>query len=536
MASTNADAIRATKRKLDQAFLILDDAVNSKEPADNPPPKRIHTSGSLYSTLAKYGIKFNSKTQPRHPAEHLLNSTPNLSAILSRTASRIRRVPPFRLGNQSSPFSPLPITAEYRPSSVSSFLARLATFKLSTYSNKPVAIDAVAASKCGWINDGKDRLVCSLCKSSWVVARREGMTREAANALLEKQRVSLVEAHKDGCPWKRRQCDDSIYCVPLQTPAVLVRVLKQNANALDPLLGGVVIKHPLAMKQLESLHAVIASFALTSPFEPHPQEGCSASRPTSPTPEDGEPSHNAVLTALFGWSIIPSTIFETPPGRTRASSVASSVTPPRTPSISRTGPYLTSPTTTPPSISMLSLNGAKPPSHENALLHCPLCQRRVGLWAFAPQSKVPAASSTIPEASIDTSAAAQRPQRPFDLVKEHRSFCPYVVRSTVVPSLPISPSATVLSRSSASGHERTISSASLPGTSGGNIEGWRAVLTIILRYDMKQRLVYDPLSSETADQAFDNEPMEIGAVKAMVNEVKSRGGRDLLMYVRNLLG
>ncbi len=28
-----------------------------------------------------------------------------------------------------------------------------------------------------------------------------------ANALVEKQRVQLVDMHKDGCPWKTGQCD-----------------------------------------------------------------------------------------------------------------------------------------------------------------------------------------------------------------------------------------------------------------------------------------------------------------------------------------
>lgn len=114
---------------------------------------------------------------------------------------------------------------EYRPSSTTSFLKRLSTYTLATYYNKPAAIDAVAATKCGWINEGKDRLICNICGISWVVIGREGMNKDAgmfihgsagqyseltiiiANTLLEKQRAQLVEAHKDGCPWKIRQCD-----------------------------------------------------------------------------------------------------------------------------------------------------------------------------------------------------------------------------------------------------------------------------------------------------------------------------------------
>ncbi|KAF8273237.1 hypothetical protein EI94DRAFT_1716198 [Lactarius quietus] len=54
----------------------------------------------------------------------------------------------------------------YRPSSTQSLLECLATYKLNTYANKPSAIDAVAAAKRGWVNDGKDRLVCGICKVS----------------------------------------------------------------------------------------------------------------------------------------------------------------------------------------------------------------------------------------------------------------------------------------------------------------------------------------------------------------------------------
>lgn len=82
-----------------------------------------------------------------------------------------------------------------------------------------------------------------------------------ANALVEKQRTSLVEAHKHGCPWKTRQCDRefhhvdfflaltqneaSIYRIPLQHPTATVKGLKAVAIFLPELLKDVIIKHPL---------------------------------------------------------------------------------------------------------------------------------------------------------------------------------------------------------------------------------------------------------------------------------------------------
>lgn len=92
--------------------------------------------------------------------------------------------------------------------------------------------------------------------------------------------------------------------------------------------------------------------------------------------------------------------------------------------------------------------------------------------------------------------------RQIDLLKEHRPYCPYVVKSTVVPSLPV-PSST---EASGAGHGRGISggsfgsagsgsSVSLSGMGAGMgqgqgaypMEGWKAVLTIVLRYRMEAR-------------------------------------------------
>ncbi|KAF8623648.1 hypothetical protein AX17_007347 [Amanita inopinata Kibby_2008] len=518
-------AIRSTKRKLDQAFHVLDAAVGTTETLDHPPSKKIHTSRSLYSTLAKYGIKTKeTKPSPIYHPESLSKSTPHLSAILSRAASRTKKNISLRFGGQSTvPAPALSGMAEYRPSSTTSFLSRLATYKLSTYANKPAAIDAVATAKCGWINDGKDRLVCGLCKSSWVVAGREGMSREAANALVEKQRHSLVEAHKDGCPWKSRQCDDSIYRIPLQSPAAMLKDLKTNAVSLGPLMEDVNVKHPLTAKQLNSLRAVTASLIITEVMESDYQER-SASRPCSPVPVHSEPTENPILASLFGWSVLPPTTVAISSRRTslsRASSVAPSATPPRMSFSSPTAfaPYSKTPT---------RILGKNMTIRDNALLYCSLCQRRVGLWAFAPHPADEAAPALGIEPR-DTSKQKTPSQRPFDLLKEHRSFCPYVVRSTVIPSLPIESAPTsCANQSGKSSHERSVSSACLSGTISGNLEGWRAVLTTVLRYGMKQRVTNTIPDNEIHTENGVSEPMEVDAVKAMVTGVKSRGGRDLL--------
>jgi len=134
-------------------------------------------------------------------------------------------------------------------------------------------------------------------------------------------------------------------------------------------------------------------------------------------------------------------------------------------------------------------------------------------------------------------------QRQFDLLKEHRSYCPYVVKSTVVPSLPSFNAAA----SSANGASGAPGTAAAPlNHPSGPLEGWRAVLAVLLRYGMaqRQRAEHDVLKRVTsggpaagtgAAEEAEEEQAELDNVKAMVDGVKQCGGRDLMRYVRGLL-
>ncbi|KAG6837242.1 hypothetical protein H0H93_012637 [Arthromyces matolae] len=563
---------RCWQRKLDDAFQSLDNAVSSPEIQLPPPQKRPNTIRSLYSTLAKYGIKRKeSQPEPSQAPEQLLpttsKSTPHLSAIVARAAARTRKALPFKFSSSSSA-PPLPPTADYRPSSLTTFLARLSTFKLSTYANKPSSIDAVAASKCGWTNDGKDRLVCGLCRASWIVVGRDGMNKDAANSLLEKQRTSLVDAHKDGCPWRTRQCDASIYCIPLQSPANMVKDIKDNALALDTYLRNIEIKHPLTSTQISSLQSTLSAVTVhtDTPSQPLNTDNLNPSDQdegnvflTTSSENENTPSNSAILTSLFGWSIAP----PTPPEQsrktslTRASSISS--TAPHTPSISRSSsvrPMSPVPFSSPSVRQGTPATPTRLPSSQftfrmssnvnvksDTILHCTLCQRRIGLWAFTPEVSTTTTTTELPS---DSDTAMQSPagsppkksatRRLFDVLKEHRAYCPYVVRSTTVPTLPVPPPSVPTGSSASLPRPSTASTASLVHNQNTVLEGWRAVLTVVLRYGVvqKHRLGLDfaeRLRGDTADES-----MEVDGVKAMVAGVKKRGGKDLLQYVKGLLG
>jgi len=233
-----------------------------------------------------------------------------------------------------------------------------------------------------------------------------------------------------------------------------------------------------------------------------------------------EPSEAAALTALFGWTLPPHPTEDkettqrtssVAPSISRASSVVSlrnerNTTPQLAPSISR-----------PPSP---SVSGIHPPQQkrDTSLLYCKMCQRRVGLWAFGPQAV----------------EKENRPQRQFDLLKEHRPYCPYVVRSTIVPSFPMP-----------SGHSAVLNGANgnANGIVGGGlqdapIEGWRAMLSIVLK--TRKRSFYGtgrnmsttgPVApgetSGSAESFVTADHMEVDHVEVMVEGVKKRGVRFL---------
>lgn len=67
---------------------------------------------------------------------------------------------------------PTPSLETVDPTSQSALKKRLATFKIASYSEKPQAIDTLAAARHGWSNmkqGERERLFCEACKALWKV-------------------------------------------------------------------------------------------------------------------------------------------------------------------------------------------------------------------------------------------------------------------------------------------------------------------------------------------------------------------------------
>lgn len=339
--------------------------------------------------------------------------------------------------------------------------------------------------------------------------------------------------------------------------------------------------------------------------------------------EPEEPSEAAALISLFGWSLATTSKSSdsrtSTPITTRATSVVAGRSVPGTPRRVSFGALPTEPNTpftaraspvTIPSVSNMIYHRGSQKDRDTGLLHCVLCQRKVGLWAFMPPVLLrPEASSPVKLENPETPGLASGArsqlverrmsqlmrQRPFDLLKEHRPYCPYVVRSTSIPTLSTSfppDPARPDNRASAPTRSNSIISFNFSftprnapqyptnPTEPGMVEGWRAILTVVLRNGLGRRqrqrirsvnshaMNFSPGTTsngpgipnvgeagtngqESNTDTEDLDTMEMNRIDAMVENVKAHGvskfiivlnsyidlfkqGRDLLKYVKSL--
>ncbi|QRV75073.1 C3HC zinc finger-like protein [Ceratobasidium sp. AG-Ba] len=601
---------RITKRKLQDALDVLDDATGSgpaharrhgEGDARPSPLKRANTS--IYSSLAKYGIHVGRKPGNKQESGSTLSRLFNKRSSVQLSRAQSTRASPdtpahrpsishpfalapntslsentasvsaqFTFAPPASVATPIPVPL-YRPASAPDFLDRLSTFKLSTYRDKPPAIDAVAAARCGWRNQGgKDRLSCNVCGAAWIVGPTTGMTRDAASALIARHVACLVDGHKSSCPWRLRQCDPNIYRLPLKSSSALTRDVLKRATALSRAVERVAIKHPLTSIQLDALVAIVNDPELTHP-DTAPFDSATQIPPSHHGPDL---SHNAVVLALFGWEQLAAPMAKQSSSsldltRNRSTSRLGHTRSPSGPGSGRSTPVPHGQVTVErkASGSVRSVTFADGPSqrrfgkgreegnalsaiesssgddvslsaHEHdidstplksrthalrreatsssghsdlpskdEMVYCSLCQRRVGLWAFlspsfmVPPDNPPPGSGDEPIPTVIKSA----PARTLDVLREHRSFCPYVIRTTPL----------------------TIPSNDDPST---EVEGWKAILGIILRSKRGGSTSTGANESGSAEPT----PGQTGAESA-VNRVKHSpsGSRDLLRYVKGLL-
>lgn len=186
-------------------------------------------------------------------------STSSISHASTSDSSKRRRITPNSTITRGQP-SITSLTTQYLPSSRAAFLQRLETFRNVTRWRIPStsAINAAKWAKRGWICEGSDTVSCPSCRESVFVDLEVGesavpnnetedskedqeLDDEMANmedlvyeGLVKRYCDMIVNAHDDGCPWRRRGCDSSIQRIEgLLNSSNALTVLRSRYEELD---------------------------------------------------------------------------------------------------------------------------------------------------------------------------------------------------------------------------------------------------------------------------------------------------------------
>ncbi|GAA5900973.1 hypothetical protein JCM8208_007579 [Rhodotorula glutinis] len=319
-------------------------------------------------------------------------STPALEAILSRSST------------PRQPASTAAAPPNYGPSSLPALLARLATYRLSTFSpSKPSSLSSLNCALHGWLHtpSTRERIQCTTCARGLVLlppSNGDSWSSPTGDRLrLEYERLVLAPtggAHAENCPWRMRSCVRGLYRLAGGGLGVqsggrrrfLETVGRQAREMSEMGLDAVKLELPKEavalvgeeegrarlVKAVQAVQAGVVAGAA-------PADGASM---TELSPLDA----TAILLAVFGWTLS---------------------TTPSTSTLSRTDS----------SSSLSSLRSLSTSSSSSPILACSFCVRHILATPYLP-SPSPATESSTPTTST--------PQRSFDPVKQHQPFCPFV--------------------------------------------------------------------------------------------------------------
>ncbi|BGP35491.1 hypothetical protein JCM10296v2_007329 [Rhodotorula toruloides] len=354
--------------------------LNGSEPPANPTEAASRLSkrkvseaiSSLDAALKSTGVRVKKrKTGSPHRT-----STPALEAILAKSSSRA-----------STPSS-APPPPSYEPTSLPALLSRLSTYRLTTFSpSKPPSLSSLACALHGWQHTPttRERVQCVTCGRGVVLLPPSsgdgGWTNPAGQKLrAEHERLVLSDGrgHAETCPWRLRPCARSLYRLPGGGLGVqaggrrrLIEDVVREAQEMDEAgLGEVRLdlsSEATLLVDSDDGKTRLAK-ALSSISASPPANGATA-------PPTATPSTPSVLLSIFGWSLPSAQAQSATPALSRSNSTSS--------------------------LSSLRSLSSSP------VLHCSFCMRQI------------LASSYLPSPSTPN-------PKPFNPVKQHQPFCPFV--------------------------------------------------------------------------------------------------------------
>jgi hypothetical protein len=213
----------------------------------------------------------------------------------------------------------------YAPWSHDQFLVRLKTFAdVRTWTPKPTGIGEVDWAKRGWSVTGKDtvgckggcekRLLVKIAKEKQTATEADEEAGEDSSwwmgdvemAMVQRYKGLIVDAHDEGCLWRKAGCKDDIYRIQMADPAVWQKELKVRYSSLLTIESA--LPESLEMPQQEGKDpfdiGVIAKTVPATILERSAtgKENTEPSTPTELTPPVTKDTNNIALNlALCGW-------------------------------------------------------------------------------------------------------------------------------------------------------------------------------------------------------------------------------------------
>ncbi|GAA6060696.1 hypothetical protein JCM10212_005078 [Sporobolomyces blumeae] len=417
-AAPMAERPKLTKRTISDALAALDQA---SRPAQ----------ATLQATKKR-------KTSAPRPAP---TSTPALEALLAQARPR------------STP-STADVPASYDPTSLGLLLARLSTYRLSSYSpGKPATLSPLVGAVNGWVNkDQRDRVECVTCRkgvvllppsatATWSSPSGQALAR-TYESLLSGVGSDDAASQKDGgrlggtghaetCPWRMRPCSRSVYKLEGGGIGIaggggrkkLLEVVARQAGEMQERgIGQVELDLPegirtalgdkgTADKLVKSVSAHLPAPASREEHNVEADDGTSRSNSEIPTV-----SIPTVLLSIFGWSLDPLTLPAPVPSLEKPPLVRSSSS----------------------SSSLSSLAKSSSP-----ILSCAYCLRQV---LAAPYIPAPTGTATPTFAGSPSSRIAGSNSttgaKKFNPVSQHQRYCPFVDAYGGLPPPTSTPSST----------------------------------------------------------------------------------------------
>ncbi|DAZ92863.1 TPA: hypothetical protein N0F65_003042 [Lagenidium giganteum] len=282
------------------------------------------------------------------------------------------------------------MTKVCRPWCHADFLARVATFSIGTWFAKPASISVFECARHGWRNTEKDFLACACCEKMVCCTIDEKLSSEGVDAVGNAFAKLLIDGHSELCPWRNNPSPASFTMLPVATPKQVLATLEANAQRtvalvqtnpqLAKLLEGVSVSQRSIDRivteaqrcSAETNEDVIRRLYQHFPWTAAQQKDVSEKLRL-----------HAMLLVVCGWDL-----HEQPQSATDKTAKTTHV------------------------------------------LRCEHCNRRVGLWNFAPVTYDDSTSSEEEPEEPKESGKRRRTSPPeaaqLDLMSEHRWFCPWV--------------------------------------------------------------------------------------------------------------